>query len=174
MQQTADEILKQIREGFTGKEEEDIPYLQAKMEQYREHEQGEEIVRECSRLLYDMSSEREEMKREQLMEVQKHMQEVRIHIEQGDRESALRLSEQLVMRADGNKFYNDNASCEYYSFSEFFEEIMVKEFMQTGREVIKADFPFADIYYQHGLLLMEQNNVVAARDVLAKARRWNR
>lgn len=173
MQQTADEILRQIREGFTGDTEKDIPYLQEKMETYRKHEQGEEILRECSRLLYDMSSGREEMKREQLMEVQKHMQEVRTYIAQGDRESALRLSEQLVMRADNNKFYNDNAACEYYFFSEFFEEIMVKEFMQTGREVIKADFPFADIYYQHGLLLMEQNNLSAARGVLEKARRWN-
>lgn len=173
MQQTADEILRRIREGFTGEIEKDIPYLQEKMEKYREHEQGEEILRECSRLLYDMSSEQEEMKREQQMEVQKHMQEVRIYIEQGDRESALRLSGQLVTCADSNKFYNDNAGCEYYSFSEFFEEIMVKEFMQTGREVIKAEFPFADIYYQHGLLLVEQNNPLAARDVLAKARRWN-
>ena len=39
MQQTADEILRQIREGFTGDTEKDIPYLQEKMETYRKHEQ---------------------------------------------------------------------------------------------------------------------------------------
>lgn len=31
MQQTVDEILRQVKEGFTGKPEKDIPYLQEKM-----------------------------------------------------------------------------------------------------------------------------------------------
>lgn len=175
MQQTIDEIMKEIQAGFTGDVIKDIPYLQEQMDSYQKHEQGQTIIRECSRLLYDMvaSSEKMQKETENLEEVRKHMKEIRVYIDQGDVESALRLSFELVKRADNNEMYIDNERCEFYSFSEFFEEIMVKEFMESGREIVKANFPFADIYYQHGLLLMGQDRVKEARETLAKARRWN-
>lgn len=175
MQQTVEEIMKDIQTGFTGDVTKDIPYLQQKMDCYQEHEQGADIIRECSRLLYDMVASSEEMQKEteNLEEVRKHMKEIRVYIEQGDVESALRLSGELVKRADNNSMYVDNEKCEFYSFSEFFEEVMVKEFMETGREIVKANFPFADIYYQHGLLLMGQDKTEEAQETLAKARRWN-
>ena len=173
--QQVDEIMKKIRKGFTGEASRDIPYLQQKMDEYKEHDLSADIIRECSRLLYDIAASSEEMQKESenIEETHKHMKEIRVYVEQGEVAQALRVSEELVKRADNNSMYIDNEKCEFYSFSEFFEEIMVKEFMHSGREIVKANFPFSDIYYQHGMLLMGQNKIKEAQDVLAKARRWN-
>lgn len=102
-----------------------------------------------------------------------NMKEIRDFLEQGDMEGALKLSGELVRCADENRDYVDDEKCEYYSFSDFFEEILVKEFMSSGREIIRAEFPFADVYYQHGILLSNEKRYEEAREVLAKARRWN-
>lgn len=173
MQQSAEEIIKEIKAGFTGDTEKDIPYLQEKMDIYLEHEQGDVIIRECSRMLYDMTASLEKKENDKLEEVHKHMKELRVYMEQGDLKSAMRLCDELVKRADQNASYVDNEKCEYYSFTEFFQEIMVKEFMTSGREIVKTEFPFADIYFQQGLLLMAKDKMAEAQEAFAKARRWN-
>lgn len=102
-----------------------------------------------------------------------NMKEIRSFLDQGDMEGALKLSGELVKCADENTDYIDDDKQEYYSFTEFFEEILVKEFMNSGREIIRAEFPFADVYYQHGVLLSNEKRYDEAKEVLAKARRWN-
>lgn len=175
MQQIINEIMSEIKAGFVGDTEKDILYLQQKMDEYQNHEKANEIIKECSRLLYDMATSAEKCNKEeeQLDEIKKHMKEIRVYIDQNDIESALRVSKTLVERVDANSSYIDNERCEYYSFSEFFEEILVKEFMQSGREIVKVDIPFSDIYYQHGLLLLGMGKPKEARKLFEKARRWN-
>lgn len=102
-----------------------------------------------------------------------NMKEIRSFLDQGDVDAAQKLSAELVKCADDNKDFVDDEQHEYYSFSEFFEEILMKEFQNSGREIIRAEFPFADIYYQHGILLSNAGRYSEAREVLAKARRWN-
>ena len=46
-------IMQEITAGLTGDNAQDIAYLKAQMEKYKDHEYGREIIRACGRLLYE-------------------------------------------------------------------------------------------------------------------------
>lgn len=51
---TYEEIMKEITEGLSGDPEKDMKYLKVQMEKYKDHEQDQEIIRVCGRLLYNL------------------------------------------------------------------------------------------------------------------------
>lgn len=49
-----DSIMREITSGLTGDPNKDIPYLDEKCKEYKDHEYGKEIVRACGRLMYEV------------------------------------------------------------------------------------------------------------------------
>lgn len=65
-------IMHKITAGLTGDQKADLAYLVEQTEAYKDHEPGQEIVRACGRLIYDLIPEE---KRDLL---DKAIQEVRL------------------------------------------------------------------------------------------------
>ena len=50
---TFDEVMAEITNGLTGDPEKDLRFLNEKSEEYKDHENGPEILRACGRLIYE-------------------------------------------------------------------------------------------------------------------------
>ena len=49
-----EEIMSEIKKGLSHDEETDIAYLEEQREKYKTHALGQEISRECTRMIYDL------------------------------------------------------------------------------------------------------------------------
>ena len=96
-------IMHKITAGLTGDQKADLAYLVEQTEAYKDHELGQEIVRACSRLIYDLIPEE---KRDQLDKAisndgagtESLLEEVRFNIYKKDFELSCNLRRQFVRR----------------------------------------------------------------------------
>ena len=91
-----DSIMKEITAGLTGDPSKDMPYLQAKCAEYKEHEFGKEIIRACGRLMYDMipDDKKEELKKvmqKDSLGIESALKEIKTNISEKNLEKALRV-----------------------------------------------------------------------------------
>ncbi|MBQ2880614.1 MAG: tetratricopeptide repeat protein [Anaerotignum sp.] len=173
-----DEIMREITQGLTGNASDDLKYLNDQMENYKNHEMATEILRACGRLMYGLISDdkKEELGRaigNELKAVESTLDEIRYNYYKKDIKTAMSLSEALVEKADHNPMYKNDEVSEYFTFNEFFEELLYSFYNKPQKRIRQANFPFADIYLLHGSLLIEQKRYSEAKEVLKKARRWN-
>ena len=174
---TFEEIVEEIKSGMSGDAEKDIVYLQAKMEEYKDHEMATELLRACGRMFAEVIPEdkKEELVRalkDDRSDIYVDLEKSRVYISTGKIEDALQISARLVKKADQNPMFASDEVSEYYTFREFFEEVLYIYYHRPSKRVRKAEYPFADIYLQHGSNLVENGQYVEAREVLEKARRW--
>ncbi|MCR5690914.1 MAG: hypothetical protein K6G62_01715 [Eubacterium sp.] len=148
MSKELEEILNQIKGQLTGDKDYDLKYLQAQIESFRGHEFGGEIAKECSRMIYDRMSEEE--RNEAVVDMGK------------DRVVDLRIDDEP-----------EEGEAIYYSFYEFFEEVMVREFMELDKPVKRTETPHADIAMQQGLNQMMEKNYEEAKKSFEEAMKWN-
>ena len=173
-----EEIIAEIKKGLTIDNDKNIEYLQEQMEKYAKSEYREEIYRECSKMIYDMlpKEETEEFQKaveNDLKSIYQKLGEANTLAIDGKYEEALKITTPLSNIADKIPFFKDDKRTEYYSFTELFEEILYKQIHKPEREVKRADFPFADIYYVHAKVLHGLNKFEEEENVLGKARKWN-
>ena len=142
-----EQLLDGIKAHLSGDKEKDLAYLQAQIEAFRGHEFGGEIAKACSQMMYDMMSDKE--RDEAVVEMGK------------DRVVEIRPEEE------------DEEDCQYFSFYEFFEEVMVHEFVKPQKTVKRSDTPHADIYWERGTEHMRENHLEAAKECFEQARVWN-
>ena len=100
-----DSIMKEITAGLTGDPSKDMPYLQAKCAEYKEHEFGKEIIRACGRLMYDMipDDKKEELKKvmqKDSLGIESALKEIKTNISEKNLEKALKNAESLVSRVE--------------------------------------------------------------------------
>lgn len=62
-----DTILKEITAGLTGNSKDDLAYLKGQMENYKDHELSQEILRACGRLMYELIPEDKKKELENLI-----------------------------------------------------------------------------------------------------------
>ena len=53
--ETFDAVMRSIKDGMTGDSKADMAYLMKVAEEYKDHELGKEILRECGRMAYDIA-----------------------------------------------------------------------------------------------------------------------
>ena len=173
-----DSIMSKITSGLTGDLAADKKYLREQMEEYKSHEMGTEILRACGRLMYDLipADKKEEISKvigNELKSIESTLDEIRYNAYKNDIVTAMKLSEALVEKVDRDPMFKNDAVSEYFTFNEFFEELLYACYNDLSKSIRRAEVPFADVYLQHGSLLFEQKRYLEARDVLEKARRWN-
>ena len=173
-----EKILKSITAGLSGEPEKDIPYLQAKCEEYKDHEYSQEIIRACGRLLYDVIPDDMKEKLDRIISndekgTESIIKEIRFNVFEGNLEKAFALSEALVEKTEGMHMYENDAASEYFTFNEPFEQILYVHYNHPQRDIRHANIPYAEIFYLHGNLLFELKRIQEAREYLKKALRWN-
>ena len=175
---TYEEIMKEIQDGLSGDAETDRKYLREQMEKYKDHELNTEIIRACSRMLTKLVPDeaKEEIIKllnKETMKFDSAMEEFHYAIYKKDYDKALSIIEALVEKADNETMFQNDSVSEYFTFREFFEEILYVHYNKPEREVRRAEIPFAEIYLNYGSILVELGRIEEARGALEKAMRWN-
>ena len=119
------EIMQDITAGLTGDNEKDVSWLLSQIETYKNHEMGKEIIRACSRMLFEKLPEDKRKELEQDMEnrfsgVDAVLEEVRFNIYKKEYGKALKMTEDLVLRYETMNLFQDDAVSEYRHFDESF------------------------------------------------------
>ena len=178
MNESLDQILKEITKDLSGDTEKDIKYLNKKCEEYKNHQYSKEIIRALSRIIYDLLPEENKKDIFQIVSnrqqsYQSALDEVRFNMFKKDFEKALSLIQSLVDDIENLGFFQDDQASEYYTFNSWFEEILYKVINEPERDVRRADFPYSHIYFLYGNILVELGRVEEAEKVLKEALRWN-
>lgn len=173
-----DEIMQKITQGLTGDSAQDIPYLKAQMEEYREHEMGKEIVRACSRLLVkmlpeDKKAELDNLFRNRELGIESALEEANFNIFKKKYDTALMIVERMVHTIEKEKLFADDSVSEFHAFREPFEAILYDYFTKPKRKLRRANEPYDEVYLTYGSLLFELKRYDEAAAALDKALRWN-
>ena len=173
-----DEIIRKITAGLTGEWEHDGKYLQEQMDLYKEHDLAKEILRACGRMLYDvmpddLKKEIKDASQKEQFGYQQIMEEVRFNIYKKNYSKALKLIEGLVGNLEEARPYANDSVSEYFTFDEYFEEILYDFRNNPERELRRAQLPFSEIYFYYGNILFELKQYEEAKSALDKALRWN-
>ena len=173
-----DTIMQEIAGGLTGDAKADISYLTEKMKEFKGHEMGQEIVRACGRLMYDLLPEDAKKEMSQAIDndaagIQAALEEVKFNIYKKEYDKALSLIEPLVKKADEYPMFQDDRLSEYRIFDELYEELLYRFIYEPEKTLRRAEFPFTEIYSLYGSLLVEMKRFDEARTALKKGLRWN-
>ncbi|KAB0575625.1 hypothetical protein EI53_02113 [Fusobacterium naviforme] len=171
-------IMHKITAGLTGDQKADLAYLVEQTEAYKDHELGQEIVRACGRLIYDLIPEE---KRDQLDKAisndgagtESLLEEVRFNIYKKDFDKALSLIEPLVLKMNEALPFQDDQVSEYRLFDESFEEILYRFRYRPEKELRRAPMPLTEIYTLYGSLLIDLKRIPESQRALKQALYWN-
>lgn len=174
-----EEIMRKIIDGLTGDSIIDIVYLNEQLESYKDHALAPEIIQGINHLIYHLLPE--ETKREIILALQRNairnertLKEARCLVDQKDYGKALRMLERLIQEEDGEGglFRNDSVS-EYFSFHNFFEEVLFRELYQFRKIIRSVPGDFSGMYFLYGYSLLALSRVNEAKKALEKSLRWN-
>lgn len=178
---TYESIMQNIQSALTGDRKHDFEYLTTQIEQYKKHEYGKEIIRECGRMLYNMFSDEEKAKvsaaqaKEDAV-LEEELERFSSLMCKGEYENALSVIAPLAEKADemvANGIFQDDKVNEYYCFNELFEEVLYYAKTDTEKSIRHPSFPFATIYLYYGSVLIDLRRYEEATTALEKAVRWN-
>ena len=166
-----DSMMREITSGFTGDPTKDMPYLQEKCEEYKNHEMAQEILRACGRLMYDMipDDKKEELNKainNDSSGMEAALEEIRFNIYKKNYDKALKMLEDLVRKVEDLNMYQDDRVSEYHLFDEFFEEILYRHKYNPTKDLRRAQIPYTEIYSLYGGLLVELKQLDRAREAL--------
>ena len=172
------EIMQDITAGLTGDNEKDVSWLLSQIETYKNHEMGKEIIRACSRMLFEKLPEDKRKELEQDMEnrfsgVDAVLEEVRFNIYKKEYGKALKMTEDLVLRYETMNLFQDDAVSEYRHFDESFEQVLYVFRNKPQKTIRRAEVPYTEIYLLYGSLLVELKRYQDAETALLKGLRWN-
>ena len=174
-----DTIMRHITSGLTGDSDKDLSYLKSMCETYKNHEMAQEILRACGRLIYNAIPEDKKQEMNKAISNDKAgtdaaIEEIRFNIYKKNYDKALEMTEALVNKIENSNLYQDDRVSEYHDFQEFFEEILYRHIYKPQKDIRNAPvFPFVEIYYLYGSLLVEMKRPVEAREALKKGLQWN-
>ncbi len=173
-----DSIMREITAGFSADSKKDIAYLQEQMEKYKNHEMGQEIIRACGRLMYELlpDDKKEELCRlinNESSGTEATLEEVRFNIYKKNYDKALKIMEALVKKIEDMNAFQDDQVSEYHVFDEFFEEVLYQYRNKPKKDVRRAQVPYTEVYLLYGSLLVELQRIQDARVSLEKGLKWN-
>lgn len=173
-----DSIMRSITAGLTGDASKDGPYLMAKCEEYKHHEYGNEILRACGRLLYELVPEDKRQRLDKAMSkdlkgYEATLEEVKFNIYDKNYTKALSIIEELVRKIEATPLFDDDRMTEYHVFDETFQEVLCNYRSKSGKEIRQAPLPYNKIYGLYGSILFELQRYGEARTALQKGLKWN-
>ena len=173
-----DSIMRSITAGLTGDASKDGPYLMAKCEEYKHHEYGNEILRACGRLIYELVPEDRKQALDEafgkdLKGYKATLDEVKFNLYEKNYTKALDIIEELVRKIEEMHLFDDDRVSEYHVFDETFQEVLYDYRLKSGKEIRYASFPYNEIYGLYGSILLELQRYEDSRAALEKGLKWN-
>lgn len=173
-----DDIMKEITAGMTGDQKHDRAYLNEKIEEYQEHPFSERILKELGRLMFTVMPEEERAQFQETMKqegIQLHLaiQAAMHHMRNKKNLQAREVLAKEIKRHEKLYPYKNTDSVEYYCFDEPFERTLHSFYSKSKKKCENVDVPFPLAYYVYATIMMELNQMEAARKALDKGLRWN-
>lgn len=173
-----DVIMREITQGLTGDSEADFKYLKEQCEKYRNHEMGKEIIRACSRKMFELLSDDKKAELSNIINkdqdgINATLEEVRFNVYKQDYDKALSIIEALVNKIEESNMFQDDAVSEYRAFEDLFEEILYVHGAKPTKDVRHAQHPYSEIYLLYGSILFELKRYEDAQTALKKGLHWN-
>jgi tetratricopeptide (TPR) repeat protein len=176
-----DSIMRHITSGFTGEANTDVKYLKDKMEEYKNHEYGKEIIRVCSRMMFEILPEKTRGELSRAIEndntgAEATIEEVKFCIYKKDFDKALKLIEPVIKDYDKlieSGFCQDDSVSQYFYFTEAFQDTLYSYRNPSDKDIRRAPINFAEAYVLYGSILIDLKRYEDAEIALKKAIRWN-
>lgn len=170
-----DEIKIHIGEGLTGDEEYDIIYLQRKAEEFAASEYGYEVAVFCARLVQGIRPEIDpgSMPDPHGLKIAAALSEAAMHLATRRVANAKRTLVDAIERFEAAHLYSDDRQVEYKSFDNAAEHAIYQARNGGKRAVFQVPEPLGQLYYIHGVTLLELGELERARLSLREAMRWN-
>lgn len=170
--------MSEIVQGLSGDVKEDIIYLQAKLEEYKDNDIYEEIIDACVGLLLDAFPEAKPEDLRELLSarefgvssVLKNASDLAFKSEYSN---ARVLVEELIEKIESTNKYKDDDENEYRSFNGLLEVILYDKLRVGTRKVHDVAEHIGEVYYLYGDLLIALNEKQAARKAYEKGLLWN-
>ncbi|MBR3212778.1 MAG: hypothetical protein IKF70_06735 [Firmicutes bacterium] len=171
-------IIKDITAGLTGDWQADIQYLQIKMDEYKDHERGPEIMRELGRLAYEALPEDQKAQLADAMQhdqgqIQAVLDEADACLGRGDIPGALEVMKTAVDAVKAFELVPEDKVSIYLDLSEPFEEVLYRFRLEPEKDLRPAAIRAGEIYYRYGSLLIDAGDFDGAREALETACTWN-
>ena len=165
------EIMHQITSGLSGEWKKDIGYLQAKVEEYREHPLGFEIARGIGRLLYEVLPAGEKTEFNILFQKYVFYQEtVLSEVKNKIRDRDIMGAERLLLNVlPSDDSFREDAVSVYLSFKTPLEYYYYLYKFKPQKKVRNPPFPFNEVYELYSYILVEKKEFAAAIPVFDKA-----
>lgn len=101
------------------------------------------------------------------------LNEIKSSIQKREFEKAKVFLEKLIEETEANPLYPEDSEKKYFSFDNIVEFLLYVQKFNDKKDVEWVQYPYSEIYYLYGSLLIELGNMKEANKVLEKAIRWN-
>lgn len=170
------ETIREIFEGLSGDNEQDIKYLNGKMEEYKDAENGKEIIRALGRKIFELLPEdkKEELNKiigNEVDSIQATMEEALFQLKQNNPEKAESLFKSAIDSIPLE--FNEDKECRYFCFDSLLELTIFAVSEKFEKKIRKPTYEFAQLYYYYGYSLIENKKFDEAEEALKTALKWN-
>ena len=172
------EVMKNLIQGLTGNVQEDIIYLQAKLEECKDQEGYEEILDACVGLLLEAFPEADVLDLKELLTssefgVSSVLLKASELMYSRNYLDARNLLEELIERIESSNKYQDNDYNEYRSFNNLIEVLLYDKTRNSTKEVHDVAEHIGEVYCLYGDVLNGLNEKEMARNAYKRGLSWN-
>ncbi len=176
---TFEEVMEDIKSGLTGDPKKDKPYVQLKMQQYKNHKDNLKIMGKCGELLGRMMPEEEKKKvaehvRKNAEAIEKTIDVVKFNMYKRNFDDAVKIMDELIAKIDAEAdAYMEHSDNIYIDVDEFLEFILYQVYEKPEGMIRRPLYRYHYIYKLYGSLLFEVKNFDKAKIYLEKSLKWN-
>ena len=169
-------------EGLSGDYEKDALFLGEMYERFKDQELERKIRNNCSfflQTLYPDEMGEEPIPYEVVNQdmIEQMVNEADTYIRQSQFADAEELLKKTISMAEDIYRlilrHDPEETCEYHSFSEYFEEFLYRYLYQSGKKVISLSIPYANIYRMYATVLVNLKKYEQAEAAYKESLKWN-
>ena len=174
---TFDEVMAEITNGLTGDPEKDLRFLNEKSEEYKDHENGPEILRACGRLIYERMPKNDRNDLDEILrKIESHIaSELKNAMEQVSQkkpEKALEILERLLGKISALNSPHEDEQSIFVSLDDPLQEFLYHNLYQPKKTIRQPALAAGPAYYYYGYVLFETGQHDKAEKALEEARTW--
>lgn len=173
-----EQIMREITGALTGDSKHDIEYLNQMVQEYQEHPMGDAIIKELSRLLYNIlpDGDKDNLKKAVQQEgarLQLAVQTAMYYMKQQKYLQAREVLSKELKRYERMYAGSGSSRVAIYCMEEPFDRTLYSFYGKEKKEFQTVEVPFAMAYYTYAIVMERLNQAEAARKVLDNGLRWN-
>lgn len=173
------EIMEGIESGLTGDPVKDTEYLKSRVEQYQDHEMGDEILPGIGKLMFELLPEEQkegvvQSLKEDSLKRRMILDEVSQLMEAKRTKEAMAMMESLISGVEEMRtLLDEDDENGHFCFRNRFEEILYHRLENPEEEVRRAPEEFYEAYFTYGRLLASFQRSDEAAAAFEKASAFN-